>query len=30
MTRVPTIGDAEDFADPLAFLLREEGFTPSP
>ncbi|MGH3832027.1 MAG: response regulator [Pseudonocardiaceae bacterium] len=29
MIRVLIIEDEEDFADPLAFLLRKEGFTPA-
>ncbi|MFB9569796.1 winged helix-turn-helix domain-containing protein [Saccharopolyspora hordei] len=29
MTRVLIVEDEESFADPLAFLLRKEGFTPS-
>ena len=27
MTRVLIVEDEESFADPLAFLLRKEGFT---
>jgi two-component system, OmpR family, response regulator RegX3 len=29
MTRVLIVEDEEDFADPLAFLLRKEGFSPA-
>ena len=30
MTRVLSVEDGEDFADPLAFLLNKEPFQPNP